>query len=343
VQLRKILEKAKTPSHGLGSTMVEVEESAVTVQGAASPAVRIGCGINEWTFAVPHPDGFAFAGRDVEPPAAYWSVQARDLHRAVLDVRHAVDEVSTRYQLDGALVEWDAGAGTLRLVATDGRQLATSTLWAVPEGEPALPPTEHVIVPSKGLDALLALALWAGDEPVRIGFPTPSLMWAAMTGRTAWCVLAEGRFPRWADVVPDGPAALTLPIGDPAEIVRAFQLAACVTSVDHQGVHFEAVPADARGLIWTRTPDVGSCDVEVPVVAATGGPTHATLNPTYLIPALRRLSAARPGSLALHGPGSAMVVSAESFTGAVMAMTEEIDHRPRLDAVAKACPAPAGV
>jgi DNA polymerase-3 subunit beta len=189
--------------------------------------------------------------------SSYYVVSARLLKELIRRTLFATDAESSRYALGGILLELDDEK--LTAVATDGRRLAKMEGPISVNGTPATADS-MTIVPARSMqliertltdpEAEVHLAAHGNDFVVRC--PT-----ATISSR-----LVEGRFPRWRDVLPNRPDAVTMDMSV-GPLHSAIRQAAIVTSTESRGVDF----AFGHGSLVLSgvTADVGESRVDLPI------------------------------------------------------------------------------
>ncbi|MGV2335045.1 MAG UNVERIFIED_CONTAM: DNA polymerase III subunit beta [Planctomycetaceae bacterium] len=119
-----------------------------------------------------------------------------ELSDALQGVAFCCDNQSTRYAFGAVRLDYDAG-DCLMVVATDGRRLASRAVVA----SLACTPLIMALIPSKSVKAIRSMQavghvlLQVDDRNVYI---------TDQVGNRVIVRQAEGRFPKWRDVVPDG-------------------------------------------------------------------------------------------------------------------------------------------
>lgn len=192
----------------------------------------------------------------VEPIAdeASLTIPGEALRLGLSRTHFACDEQSSRYALGGVFFEYQGGS--LYLVATDGRRLAT---WN--HGVETTSTNDHqgAVVPSRAVQMLMRTL---GDSPVRFGWDA-NRAWASWEGVDWFARCVDGRFPKWRDVLPStGTAvqAVELPIG---MLATAWRQAAIVASDESRAI--DATFAAGSLKLRAKTTEVGESEVELPI------------------------------------------------------------------------------
>jgi DNA polymerase III sliding clamp (beta) subunit (PCNA family) len=201
------------------------------------------------------------------PDASLWALPCNDLQRALERVRHAIGD-SSRYSLDGALIELDGSR--VALVATDTRRLARQEFRAQLVGPGSLPfgpesrgETYRPILPESVFKALSGLLKSHGGPDVGLSFAEAPAVnpkidheptrWARFTfgGEGAELIvrLADGKFPKWEQVRPDEHALDSSATLNPTDLMRAVTCAKVGTTDDAPGIRLESIGlGDASAL-----------------------------------------------------------------------------------------------
>lgn len=143
-----------------------------------------------------------------ETPCLRLLVDSPELRAGLQQTIFAIDEESTRYALNGILLEYDAATSRLTLVATDGRRMATfECVAAIESGTDEEWKNSSVIVPAKAVVAMIS-ALAKRDDVVTLSWSKEwiSLVCDEVVGRDYIEIQSravEGRFPNWRQVVPN--------------------------------------------------------------------------------------------------------------------------------------------
>lgn len=182
----------------------------------------------------------------------------------------------TRYVLNGML--FVVGPKTLRVVATDGRRLATmETEIRLPKEFEKAP--KKIIVPTKAVSELLRALAAEGDA--RITLDDNQVLFN-LGQTTIISRLVEGDFPNYEQVIPKE-AKEKLKI-DKNALLLALRRASILTSQESQAVKLEILKN--KVVISKVTPELGESREELS--AEYGGPELVIgFNPIYLIEALK--------------------------------------------------------
>ena len=249
-----------------------------------------------------------FSGSD------YHTISGKHLKEMIRRTAFATDVESTRYALGGLLVELENDAVTM--VATDSRRLAVVRGTAKQQGNVSAP-EKAPVVPTKAMtliertipddDSDVDLAVGANDVLVRIG------------RATVYSRLVEGRFPRYADVIPkDDRVTVDLVVSPFHGAVRQAQI---VTNEESRGVDFEF--GDGKLALQSRAADIGQSTVEVPI-SWSGDSVTITFDPRYIAEFLRVLPPEKQVTLGLTDGESAAVFRADdNYTYVIMPLARD--------------------
>jgi DNA polymerase-3 subunit beta len=223
--------------------------------------VKIAAGRGQWV--LPVIDG-EWPERGDEGAKPFLRLPVDQFCRVVKSVVGATDDDSSRYALGGVLVEQKKG--DVAFVATDGRRLHV----AYAEVDQAVDDAS-CIIPAHAINTLAKLASVNADDAIQLSLAGNELV-ADMDGVTLWARLLDGRFPRWADVIPKNirpdfgtgtdkvfkapPAHAEVTAG---ELLAAVRQASIVVNETSRGVQFTFV--DNGLMLAARSADYGESTV----------------------------------------------------------------------------------
>ena len=191
----------------------------------------------------------------------------------------ATDNESSRYALGGVLIELTE-SGVIA-VGTDGRRLAKMEGPATVQG--GEPPATQPIVPARAMQ-LIERSLGDAETPVKLAVQGSDIL--MQTGPTTISArLVEGRFPRWRDVFPERPDAVTVKVVT-GPLLSAVRQAAIVTSEQSKGVDFSFEPGQL--VLSGQSAESGQSHVEMPL-EFTGEAVSIKLDPRFVGEFLRVL------------------------------------------------------
>jgi DNA polymerase-3 subunit beta len=248
-------------------------EQEVTLRKASNNYLEVRSGPSEFKIvglpaedfpALPKFDRVPFA--DVDPKA---------LLELIERTFFAVSTDETRYNLNG--VYFEPGAGTLKLVATDGHRLSLAEK-PLPE---AFGLKKGVILPKKGLTELKKLLVEAAEAAeetpeAKLGFLDNSAIFRR-PGVVLVMRLIEGLFPDYKQVIPKaGEKVVKIGRGRFAETLRRISL---LSSDKAHAVKLEL----GKGVltVLSQNPDLGEAKEQVPV-EYDGEPLKIGFNARYL-------------------------------------------------------------
>jgi len=202
-------------------------------------------------------------------------IQAAALRRMIRMSAFAAAHEHSRYAINGVL--WEQQGKKLRMVATDGRRMAQidGHLVSAPAKQ-----SSTAIVPAKAM-LIAERILTDADEKVRISLSENQIVLATVRGKIS-ANLVQGRFPKYADVIPSG-CNKTAQLA--TELVRSgVRRAALLTNEHSKGV---LMAFSAGGLCLTSiTPETGDAEIKIEV-RYEGDDLKIGFNPQYILDALR--------------------------------------------------------
>lgn len=281
---------------------IEVGDDKLTIRGLRS------------SFTLPLEDVGQFPDVPGFDAPGWHSLAAGDLRRLIRRTSFATDIDSARYALSGCLVE--RGDDFVTFVGTDGRRLAKMTVGADAEGEPS---DGRPVMPLKALKLIERNIGGDGDDPARLAFDANGAM-IQIDGATIYSRLVEGRFPRYTDVIPER-SETTVTID--AEALRlSLEQAAITTSEESRGVDFEF---SAAGLtLAAKASDVGASKVDMPLLFEAAEPIRVSMDPHYVLDALKALDDGAEVVVELTDAKSAVVLrTRDQYVYVVMPLTRE--------------------
>lgn len=261
-------------------------ESLTLTAGASGTMLRLG--LAEWEL----PSG-GDPATFPSPPAwgdsrAHHEIDAAALLLLARRTRPVGDETAGgRYMTRSAL--WDLGPDRLALVATDGRRLAVAeappgACRAV--GDVAL--AHKPLVPTEAMAAIERL-LAGAEGPVRVAFSDAEVLLDTGTAQF-FGRLAEGRFPRWQDVLPRAVPQVRLRL-KAAALMAAVKQARVMTDQESNRVVFRLQGGTLA--LSAQGPATGRSRVELAVAPdqAPEGPWETSYNPSYVLDFLKQVPA----------------------------------------------------
>jgi len=240
---------------------------------------------------------------------AAFSVKAEQLKRMIHLTAFAAARENTRYAINGVL--WEQTGKKLRMVATDGRRLALADGEVSPGKKDA---QNTAIVPLKAL-ALLERLLHDGEEKLEIGFSGSQLVATTPLAEVS-STLAQGRFPKYTEVIPTG--ADKKAQVDAEAFRSAVRRAALLTNDQSRGIllAFEGETV----CLSSSTPEAG--DAEITMKASyEGAPLKIGFNPQYLLDMLRVISEAEVVCEFSDGSKPGLLRAGKDFSYVLMPVT----------------------
>ena len=234
--------------------------------------------------------------------------RASDAHRLMAGMVRFADGEASRYALSGVAIEGES------LVATDGRRLTHRIALGSGGNDGGL-----VIVPSG--TASLAGRLFAQEGSIDVYTDGNKItyhgLFARLTGR-----LLEGRFPKWADVIPDF-AKLPHATVNVSALTAALRGSQVTTTAESKAVDLRFAPKDDTLSITSISADIGESDVTCGLVEC-GIDGVMSLDPQYLLDVLELCADEDSVELFTDLEGALVVRHEEqSITAVIMPMSKE--------------------
>jgi DNA polymerase-3 subunit beta len=284
--------------------------------------VKITAGRGQWT--LPVIDGeWPERGDDAGKP--FLRLPVDQFCRVVRSVVGATDDDSSRYALGGVLVEQKKG--DVAFVATDGRRLHV----AYAEVDQAVDDAS-CIIPAHAITTLAKLASANADDAIQLSLAGNELV-ADMDGVTLWARLLDGRFPRWADVIPANirpefgtgnekvfrapPAHAEVTAG---ELLAAVRQASIVVNETSRGVQFTFV--DNGLMLAARSAECGESTVTAELSMA-GIKATVRLDPTFVAGWLRNVDPGAIIEVFATNAESAVVMRHDDALAVIMPLADE--------------------
>lgn len=286
------------PATRIISILRELQDDRVTLEATSRSLVLTG-GQSQFKLSTEDPTEFpdvvAFEDEN------YFSLPANVFREMIRRTVFATDVESTRYALGGILLEFSPEKATL--AATDSRRLAVVHSVCESVGEVNLDSASPV-VPSKAMQ-LIERSLPDSDDPVLVAIHSNDVV-VKCGGVTIYSRLVEGRFPRYAEVIPsESKATVELVVSQFYAAVRQAQI---VTSEESRGVNFEFT--SGKLALASQAADVGESNVELPVPFEGEGVT-ITFDPKFVADFLRIIDAGTSVQLKLIDAESPAVFTTE--------------------------------
>lgn len=189
----------------------------------------------------------------------------------------AISHDETRYILNGILFEIENQV--LRMVATDGRRLATITKKAISSDASK---KQSIIIPTKAIHELMRNISQAEED---VSFIVAENQVLFEIGNTAIISrLIEGEFPNYKQVIPsNNPHKAKI---DRLLFLAALRRASLLTTTDYQSVRLELFKN--KMIVSKSTPDLGESREELPM-EYSGKEMVIGFNPFYITEALKNL------------------------------------------------------
>ncbi len=202
-------------------------------------------------------------------------IDQRVLEAMFSQTAFAASHDESRYILTGIL--FVSKGGWLRLVATDGRRLASVAREARTPTK-----TDHqVVVPAKAIQELHRLL---GDGPsVKISIKENQIAFD-LGNIQLISRLIEGKFPNYEQVIPaESPQKLAVSRENLLLVTKRIGL---WTTIDSPSIRFDLRPTNI--VVSKQTPEVGEAHEEIPATY-NGSEFSIGFNPAYLVDVLKTL------------------------------------------------------
>lgn len=265
---------ALLPGKETAALLRELSDPTVTLE-SADLRCRIESGGGSFVLLGEDPEQFPSEAKTQS--AKRLEIPAGVLLRMIQETMFAAAREETRYAINGVLV--DAGSGSVRLVATDGRRLAISyenDVQGIAETEfKAVVPLRALATLARALDedSKETMSVEVGDK--QIVFNTGQMQLVSQ--------LLDTRFPDYEGVMPK--AADTTVEVQKAVLEGALRRAAILCSAEMRMVRFEV--GDQSMRMTAESSARGRADVSIDaVVKGAGGSIN--FNPDYILEALRQ-------------------------------------------------------
>ncbi|MEE9394201.1 MAG: DNA polymerase III subunit beta [Planctomycetota bacterium] len=187
----------------------------------------------------------------------------------------AVAKEKSRFAFNGAklIIEGD----TARMVATDGKRLATKVV--------AIDNSDNIsagpIVPARALQ-VFEKAMTDDDETVRIALDERQIM-VKTTRAEISSRLVDGSFPNYTGVIPKETSMSVRFRRD--DLISAFRQAALLTSQETRSVRFSL--EDGRATLSAQALDAGDAKIELDAPDHKGEPFSISFNPDFFTEGLK--------------------------------------------------------
>lgn len=232
---------------------------------------------------------------------SYYVVPAASLKEMIRRTVFATDVESTRYALGGVLMEFIGEK--LTMAATDSRRLAVVSTACSSVGS-IEPRATHPVVPTKAL-TLIEKSISDSDQDVYVAV-YPNSVLVKVGSSTIYSRLVEGRFPRYADVIPNGGnIQIDMVVGPFQSAVRQAMI---VTSEESRGVDFSF----GKGLLSLQSiaADIGESKIEIPI-GHDGEVVVITFDPRYIVDFLKILDSSSSVKVLLSDSDSAALLKTD--------------------------------
>jgi len=262
--------------------LITADSTACTVQGAGAD------------FELPSEDPAQFPDWPAFTEEKYHETTAGALREMIRRVLFAAADDAARYSMTGVL--WELEGEGVRLVATDGRRLATCTGIATPHGGHATG-NQAPVVPTKAMSLLERNLMDDPDAVVKISLRPNDALFRTERA-TIYSRLVEGRFPDYRSVLPKKHTArATFPA---ATFQAAVRQAAIMADEDTKRVAFTF--DKGKLTLEAQGPASGRSKIEL-AIDYDGKKLTIHFNPAFVLDVLKVLPLDAEPVLELTGPG----------------------------------------
>ena len=303
--------EALLPTARIISILRELQDDKVTLEISADQ-IQVISGGSEFKLSAEDPAEF--------PPVADFEgdawhiIPGKSLKEMIRRTSFATDVESTRYALGGLLLE--LGEDEITIAATDTRRLSVVSASCRTQGSPPAPEGKPV-VPTKAM-TLVERTITDDESDVDVVVRANEAL-IRSGNATIYSRLVDGRFPRYADVIPrDSSVEIDLVVAPFHGAIRQAQI---VTSEESRGVDFEF--SDGTLRLNSKAADIGQSKVELPIVFDKDD-LVITFDPRYVADFLRVLEPERQIKLSLTDSDSAAVFRTDdNYTYVIMPLSRD--------------------
>lgn len=299
------------PTNRMIAILRELQDDGLSIE-VSDDRVMVRSGHSE--FGLSAEDAAEFPEVAAFDAEQYHIVAGEAIQAGIRRTSFATDVESTRYAMGGILLELKSDS--VALAATDSRRLAVCHLACRSHGinEPANPAP---VVPAKAM-TLIERSITDETEEVLIAVHANDVL-IKCGNTTIYSRLVEGRFPKYADVIPaESKVTVDLVVAPFHSAVRQAQI---VTNEESRGVDF----VFSNGLLTlnSQAADIGQSKVELPI-SYDGDELAITFDPRYVAEFLRVLDPEKPLTLSLiDGESAAVFRTDDAYTYVVMPLSRD--------------------
>lgn len=297
------------PPGMMHSILREIYGDTITCRMIGEGKMEVSSTRASFNIKVEDPD--KFPALELQHKEATWTIPSAALAKSIKRTLFCTDEANSRFALGGIL--WELSDNQLVTVATDGRRLGKMVAAATCSAKA----NKEIIVPRPACSLISTLAAW--DEQAVISADT---YYVLVSAGDIWvrAKLLEGRFPKWRDVIPNRPEAVTLDI--PAGVVGSLVRQANIfTTKEEQAVTFAL---DRSGLrLHSGAKELGTADLSLPLDAQREFPP-ISLSGRYVLDAISQLDPDKKLEIEIENPdGMAKFSTEDGYEYIVMSMAKD--------------------
>lgn len=272
------------------SATMEIANDVATVTSGSSRFKLNGLPADEFPAMASGREGITF------------DIAANVLNHALRRVIYSTSTDESRYVLNG--VKLEAGEGTLRFIASDGRRLAVAEIDGIQvEGIDAIIPNKAAQMVLKSVDAAEIVSVTIGDS------------WAEFVtaGMSLQTKLIEGNFPNWRQVMPR--EAVSVVSVDRESLLSAVRRVGVMVNEKTNAITMDF--RDGEIELSANSPDVG--EAKETITGSGDGQVKIAINPLFVQQCLASISAesVRIGLISESDP---LTILESKFTAVLMPM-----------------------
>ncbi|MEC9476803.1 MAG: DNA polymerase III subunit beta [Planctomycetota bacterium] len=267
------------PCARLVAILREIKEQEVTYEVDAAGQACISAGTAH--FKLPTGPLDEFPTVEFSPPGASIQISREELLNTLRRVSVAAAKDATRFNMHSVL--FDGQGEELRIVSTDGKRMAMSSLAVSAAGKGGLPEGQFV-VPLKGVELLSKILSSEAGETVVLHLDQNEVTYIS-DQESLTCRLVEGKFPDYERAVPQKFESVY--VIKTEDLLVSLRQAALMTTKETNSVRF--VFGSDQATISSSASNIGESRIEFPVQKKEGEDDDFVIhfNPGYLIELLK--------------------------------------------------------
>ena len=222
-----------------------------------------------------------FPAVEFSPPGPSIRISRKELLQTLRRVSVAAARDATRFNMHSVL--FDGQGEELRIVSTDGKRMALSTVSVVAGGKGGLPEGQFIL-PLKGVDLLSKILSNETEDDVVLHLDQNEVTYISERVSLA-CRLVEGKFPEYERAVPKKFECVFVINTD--DLLVSLRQAALMTTRETNSVRFSF--GSNKATISSNASNIGESRIVFPVEKTHGEEEEFVVhfNPGYLIELLK--------------------------------------------------------